>query len=654
MSVVDDVDIVPVEDRMGVSLGSTSVSLLFYNVSKNFCGPRSILYWDIMTLLLCVVGLSFAMSCLLGACRNFRRKNKNIVKNGKEAVVNNMVESRCDCPLADLVFSYMNHIMVPSMIFLTIILTVIGRTCPTNTFLAGTPHDNNLGLIGITGIFTIVQWILLQSYSPGRMNRNVFSFGEWMVVSCLISVMATHYIVLYMIPKSWCHDKGTIVSVPLSSAMVVSQAGILGCLIGSTLNLEGISHWMCRVCRTRTSQGVKSVKCLTRLVIVAWIVFYSIQIALWRSCDDYERQPQPWKTDDCQIDWCSDFFVKQQRQQQHMEKRFGFSSLLPIMPVTWLFWFLRQRSYQPQHPIHTDWSGLKNYTWIIYWIVVLSVLTPIAIVTANKLNSFGTSNAADDNVIKKKKKFTVIARKYFHLVAIVLFVPPTIYAQEMMSLAYAIAVCLLILLESIRLLTFQNDETSQSSNSHQRAMKNSSGKRCLIGTLNMKQFFETFLDEKDTCATKGSFAFTHMALVIGCALPLWLQQICSIVDSSVLNSSDDYMIPFVGIIVLGVGDAAGAVVGSMVGKYKWPHSRKTMEGSVVMLVSMVISSISLQKLFYTQDCIPWKSILNETMFLYLPLTVLEAVTLQIDNLCLPIVGYCLIKTTSRHERIVGC
>jgi hypothetical protein len=105
MSVVDDVDIVPVEDRMGVSLGSTSVSLLFYNVSKNFCGPRSILYWDIMTLLLCVVGLSFAMSCLLGACRNFRRKNKNIVKNGKEAVVNNMVESRCDCPLADLVFS---------------------------------------------------------------------------------------------------------------------------------------------------------------------------------------------------------------------------------------------------------------------------------------------------------------------------------------------------------------------------------------------------------------------------------------------------------------------------------------------------------------------------------------------------------------------
>eukprot|EP00557_Chaetoceros_sp_GSL56_P011898 CAMPEP_0176484662 /NCGR_PEP_ID=MMETSP0200_2-20121128/4576_1 /TAXON_ID=947934 /ORGANISM="Chaetoceros sp., Strain GSL56" /LENGTH=96 /DNA_ID=CAMNT_0017881155 /DNA_START=297 /DNA_END=583 /DNA_ORIENTATION=+ len=96
----------------------------------------------------------------------------------------------------------------------------------------------------------------------------------------------------------------------------------------------------------------------------------------------------------------------------------------------------------------------------------------------------------------------------------------------------------------------------------------------------MKQVFETFLDEKDKCATKGSFAFTHMALVIGCALPLWLQQIFK-VDGGMNKEEDDVIAPLVGIIVLGVGDAAGAVVGSLVGKYKWPQSRKTMEGSMV-------------------------------------------------------------------------
>lgn len=625
------------EDRIGVSLGSSAASLLLYNVGQCYSvvsgsWQDAVVYWYIMALLLAAVGLSFAVSCLVAA--------HHVKSTGA-----NKVKTRCggdDDPLVDLVHSYMKRIMVP-MIWVTMFSTawIVRRRIPTTPYVVESRHDNGHWIVAITGIFTFVQWILIELYGPGRMNRNVFSFGEWMVVSCLISVMATHYTAFYMVPKSWATSIG-LASVPLSVEMVVAQAGILGCLIGSIVNLKDISYWMCRVCRTtKSSQGVWKVRCMVRLAIVVATVLYFIQIALWRSCHD---EMQPCKSNHCQHDWCSILSTQTQTDTQNRNDMHHF---LPILPFQWLFWFLGQGSYHVHDSIQQSHSFVvwPNYVWILYWLLVLSILTPIAILIAKQLNSLSTNNASDEDDKKKKDKYTVVCRKYFHLVAIVLFVPPTMYAHEMMSLTYAIAVCLLILLESIRLIPFHETfpSTHTTTSRHQKTMANSSSERCLIGSLTMKQFFEAFLDEKDIYATKGSFAFTHMALVIGCALPLWLQQ-----QSCRGAQHEDILTPFVGIIVLGVGDAAGAVVGSMIGKHKWPHSKKSVEGSMVMLASMVISSILVRKICNGHnDDISWNSILHETAFLHLPLTVLEAVTLQIDNLCLPLVGYSLIKLKSR-------
>jgi len=91
---------------------------------------------------------------------------------------------------------------------------------------------------------------------------------------------------------------------------------------------------------------------------------------------------------------------------------------------------------------------------------------------------------------------TVVARKFFHFVAAALFVPPTFYAPRMMSVSYAIAASLLVLVESLRVVNVVNHHDSDKK-------KEDSKKGCIRiqqDGMGLDEFFETFLDEKDQCA----------------------------------------------------------------------------------------------------------------------------------------------------------
>ena len=106
------------------------------------------------------------------------------------------------------------------------------------------------------------------------------------------------------------------------------------------------------------------------------------------------------------------------------------------------------------------------------------------------------------------------------------------------------------------------------------------------------------------------------------------------------------IIAFLGITSLGIGDAAGAIIGSFFGQRRWPTSRRTVEGSVAMLSCMIACAWCFDQMPHSDH--DSSSLYKDTLFVYLPLAILEAVTLQIDNLCLPLMAFVL--STSTHSR----
>jgi len=341
-------------------------------------------------------------------------------------------------------------------------------------------------------------------------------------------------------------------------------------------------------------------------------------------------------------------------------------------------------------------------------------------------------------------RIVVMARKYFHLIAVFLFIPVTFESCTTMSFSYAIAIALLSLLESLRccytttttktmmtspmmhvhhqeektkndkvdgLYENKDEEERNDTNSKEKEMTHrstspyiKSNAKIQNGTCSnnnnnaekgftLNDFYEAFFDEKDantvTTATtttslantmtmketttagngKGgssNFVVTHAALVFGCAIPLW---ICEILFSDGPTtslgqeqqqgegiclpnlSSSSYisirLLPYIGIIVVGVGDAIGAVVGTLYGKCRWPGgSKRTLEGSFAMFIGMLLCVLSIESIIYDSND-SWVGALHTCSSIdcwrpLLILTLLEASTCQIDNLCLPLVGACLL------------
>ena len=216
-------------------------------------------------------------------------------------------------------------------------------------------------------------------------------------------------------------------------------------------------------------------------------------------------------------------------------------------------------------------SDFPRFGWLGYWLVVLLVAIPLA-------PSPSSSNP-------------VIARKWFHLVAVVLFLPTTMVAPQMQSLSYAVALCVLLVIES---------------------------SRCHLPWLN--DFYRCYLDTSKL-ETEDHTVVSHMGLICGCAIPLWIHQWLG-----AESHSNPMLLPLAGVWTLGVGDAVGAVIGSTFGQYKWGQQNRTIEGSVAMFVSLCT-------VMYPQEV---------ALEVWLPtaviVTLLEAFTLQIDNIVLPLVA----------------
>ncbi|KAL6726277.1 hypothetical protein Aduo_008265 [Ancylostoma duodenale] len=92
-----------------------------------------------------------------------------------------------------------------------------------------------------------------------------------------------------------------------------------------------------------------------------------------------------------------------------------------------------------------------------------------------------------------------------------------------------------------------------------------------------------------------------------------------------------------GVAAVGVGDSVAAIYSSLYGTTKWPWSKKTVGGSSAMAASIVVF-LALARPFCAAP-VPSHLII---IFTALILAAIEAFTVTIDNIALPVVGYLLL------------
>ncbi|XP_057375490.1 dolichol kinase-like [Daphnia carinata] len=223
---------------------------------------------------------------------------------------------------------------------------------------------------------------------------------------------------------------------------------------------------------------------------------------------------------------------------------------------------------------------------IIYWFAC----TLLALIIAWR---FGSGSSV---------KLTVL-RKYFHGVIIAVFLPGIFYDVQLLFVASVIILAAFLLLEASRLHNL--DYVAELLNKN------------MIG----------FLDEKD----QGTLILTHIYLLIGCSLPIWIFPLTSATDAT------DYLLLCSGIISLGIGDTAASIGGTLWGKTKLPGSSKSIEGTICSIMAEVLFILALFYfgMFGVSSHLPWFSFIVSSIVTSL----VEACTSQVDNLVLPLVMY---------------
>jgi dolichol kinase len=137
---------------------------------------------------------------------------------------------------------------------------------------------------------------------------------------------------------------------------------------------------------------------------------------------------------------------------------------------------------------------------VILWCILLFVCVPLAAFVTNKY-----------------QLRNIIARKLFHVLVVLMFVPAYYADEEMLGLSYGVALGIFMLVECIRAASVPP-----------------------FG-LHIATFMRGFIDTREA----GKVILTHTYLLLGCALPLWL---C-------INPRQHALVANAGILSLGIGDA---------------------------------------------------------------------------------------------------
>ncbi|CAJ0598327.1 unnamed protein product [Cylicocyclus nassatus] len=194
---------------------------------------------------------------------------------------------------------------------------------------------------------------------------------------------------------------------------------------------------------------------------------------------------------------------------------------------------------------------------------------------------------------------TTIHRKFFHLTSSLIFLSGLFFDRDFIWLSGWLMLCIFVIIETFRFFEVPPWEE----------------------TLN--NFLLVFKDEQDSM-----LLLTPIYLLLGIWIPLFLSP----------NDKYVHLFHLAGVASVGVGDSIAAIIGSTYGTTRWPRTRKTVEGSVAMAGSIAVFLIVAR--FF---CSPPYPSYPRILFTSLILAAIEAFTVKIDNIALPIVGYLLLQ-----------
>ncbi|KAL3629546.1 hypothetical protein CASFOL_026768 [Castilleja foliolosa] len=251
-----------------------------------------------------------------------------------------------------------------------------------------------------------------------------------------------------------------------------------------------------------------------------------------------------------------------------------------VHPLLWVFDFVLS-------------EPLRRLALCIYWLVIISV-----------------SVRRFYNISKNSKTERILLRKYYHLMAVSIFVPALIFQPKFLDLAFGAALAVFLLLEIIR------------ASPHGTVWK-----VWPLGHL-VHQFMNAFTDHRDS----DLLVVSHFSLLLGCAIPIWLSS----------GFTDRPLAPFAGILSLGIGDTMASMVGHKYGVLRWSKTgKKTIEGTAAGITSVLAACFLLLPLLAATGYIftmHWFSLIVAVTISGL----LEAYTAQLDNAFIPLIFYSLL------------
>lgn len=99
------------------------------------------------------------------------------------------------------------------------------------------------------------------------------------------------------------------------------------------------------------------------------------------------------------------------------------------------------------------------------------------------------------------------------------------------------------------------------------------------------------------------------------------------------------LVPYAGVLAVGVGDTVASVFGSSMGEIRWPGTKKTVEGTATSVFAQIIA-VAIFLIF--DPTINLNSTYSWIVGSITMVAMLEAYTSQIDNLLLPLYLFILL------------
>ncbi|KAL9948888.1 hypothetical protein ACHAQF_002933 [Verticillium nonalfalfae] len=210
-----------------------------------------------------------------------------------------------------------------------------------------------------------------------------------------------------------------------------------------------------------------------------------------------------------------------------------------------------------QHIRHADFGEANTRLLIgVYWLIVIA---------------FGLIV-----VVNLDPKFEVdTRRKVFHFMMVAMILPTTYVDPVFVGLALSFALAIFLVVDLLR--ASQLPPLSRP----------------------IASFLTPYVDGRDN---KGPVVISHIFLLIGCAIPLWLA-LATLPRSSSAKLEDDplagWEVPtrevsmVAGVICVGLGDAAASLIGRRYGHKKWIWGGgKSLEGSVAFAAAVFVGLMS--------------------------------------------------------------